>query len=85
MGAISTFINLHERAEQLEIEKIFLAKSIKLICGFALKSVFQKNVKALDLVADYFGEEFAFYIAWLLHYTHFLLYPSFFGLLIYLI
>jgi hypothetical protein len=85
MGAISTFINLHERAEQLEIEKIFLAKSIKLIFGFAFKSVFQKNVKALDLVADYFGEEFAFYIAWLLHYTHFLLYPSFFGLLIYLI
>lgn len=33
----------------------------------------------LDHIANYFGEKFAFYFAWLIHYTSWVLIPSFFG------
>jgi hypothetical protein len=41
------------------------------------------SVKLLDQVAVYSGEKMAFYIAWLMHYTAFLLFPSFFGIIIF--
>jgi len=34
-------------------------------------------------VADYYGEKFGFYFAWLVHYTASLLVPGFFGALLF--
>ena len=48
---------------------------------------FKRNntVIALDYVADYYGEKQAFYFAWLLHYTSWLMIPSVVGFIIYFI
>ena len=56
-----------------------------LLFKFNSRKALEKKVKALDDIADYFGEKYAFYIAWLLHYTCWLIYPSLIGLLFYLI
>jgi hypothetical protein len=49
-----------------------------------LSNKWKEDIKPLDFVADYHGEKFAFYFAWLIHYTAFLLPPSIFGIIIYI-
>ena len=41
------------------------------------------NSDFIDMIADYYGESFAFYLVWLIHYTHWLIYPAVFGLTVY--
>ena len=42
-------------------------------------------MRSLDFIADYYGEKFAFYLAWLIHYTHWLMYPAAVGLILFII
>ena len=46
-----------------------------------MPSVYKNHCKVLDNVAEYFGEKFGFYFAWLIHYTSWLLLPSICGLI----
>lgn len=82
---IQDFAILHERPEQALILKTFLKHKKNLILKFAFGNYWRNDMKALDYIADYFGEKKAFYITWLIHYTSWLIYPSFVGLVIYLI
>lgn len=82
-GVIQDFVNLHERKEQANILKCFVNNQWGLIFGFCLLDSWRHYVKALDYIADYFGEKFAFYFTWLIHYTSWLMFPSLVGLIIY--
>ena len=42
-------------------------------------------MQPLNFIANYYGEKFGFYFAWLLHYTGQLIIPAVFGLIIFLI
>ena len=55
-----------------------------LIFGF-LSNSYIPYVKPLDQIAEYYGEKWAFYFAWLLHYTSWLIIPAVIGLIIYII
>ena len=46
---------------------------------------FWENMQPINFIADYYGEEFAFYFAWLVHYTGYLTIPSLFGLIIFIL
>ena len=37
-------------------------------------------MQPINFIADYYGEKYAFYLAWLLHYTSWLIIPSILGL-----
>ena len=42
---------------------------------------FLENMCPLNVIKDYYGEKMAFYFAWLIHYTGWLIIPSLFGLI----
>lgn len=46
---------------------------------------FWSHMQPINFIADYYGEEYGFYFAWLVHYTGMLLLPALFGLVIFLI
>jgi len=54
----------------------------KLIVGFIFGGKWQNYTHPISEIADYAGEKYAFYIAWLIHYTSWLLLPSAFGIII---
>jgi hypothetical protein len=76
---------LHEKEDKEQISRQFRKDKYGLYGGFAFQTILSDHMKALDLIADYYGERFAFYFAWLLHYTHWLIYPSVIGAFFYLI
>lgn len=43
---------------------------------------FEEEMQPFNFIADYYGEKYAFYFAWLVHYTAQLLLPTFIGLVI---
>ena len=51
---------------------------------FGSWSLMNEHLEILDVIMFYYGEKYAFYVAWLLHYTHFLIYPSVLGLALFL-
>jgi hypothetical protein len=77
-------VQLHERERLIEIHKSVKKYFKQLLFTFSL-SEFKRKVKPLDYIADYKGEKWAFYFAWLIHYTSFLIIPSIIGLIVYLI
>jgi hypothetical protein len=83
-GVIKDAMFLHDDKKQALIEKQIYHNLGPLLFGFVFFG-YTKKVKALDYIADYFGEKQSFYFAWLLHYTSWLLLPSICGLIIFLI
>jgi len=41
-----------------------------------------KNTNLLNDVADYYGEKYAFYLGWLMHYTSWLVLPAVGGIIL---
>jgi len=56
-----------------------------LLITFLSKNTYRKYTKTIDTVYEHFGEKFAFYFAWLLHYTAWLIIPSIIGGIFWLI
>lgn len=83
-GVILDYVPLHERERLVEINKSIKKYIMALLFGFLSKR-YRRKVKPLDYIADYYGEKWAFYFAWLLHYTSWLILPSIGGLIIYLV
>jgi anoctamin-8 len=46
---------------------------------------FWQNMQPINFITDYYGEEYGFYFAWLVHYTGWLLPPAVAGLVIFVI
>ena len=40
-------------------------------------------MQPLNVIKDYYGPKFAFYFAWLVHYTGMLLWPAIIGIIIF--
>ena len=57
---------------------------LKLAYGMLVGS-FWDNMQPINFIADYYGEEFGFYFAWLVHYTGQLIFPALFGLVLFII
>ena len=55
----------------------------RLSLGF-LTGNFESNMQPLNFIREYYGAKFAFYFAWLVHYTGMLLIPSFMGIIIFI-
>lgn len=83
MGSNTELIRLHAPSEMDEIRLKFRQRRWSLIFGMLTQKQLEKNQDVIDMIADYYGEQFAFYIVWLIHYTHWLIYPAVFGLLVY--
>lgn len=45
---------------------------------------FWQNMQPINFIAEYYGEEFGFYFAWLVHYTGMLIIPSILGFAIFI-
>ena len=45
---------------------------------------FWQNMQPVNFIAEYYGEEFGFYFAWLVHYTGMLIIPSILGLIVFI-
>ena len=74
-------------AEEQEREKIKISwdnYGTRLSWGF-LTGNFEANMQPLNFIKDYYGAQFGFYFAWLVHYTGMLLIPSFVGIIIFAI
>ena len=74
---------LHDYEKRKLIEENLENFHWRMVVEF-LSNKWKEDIKPLDFVADYHGEKFAFYFAWLIHYTAFLLPPSIFGIIIYI-
>lgn len=83
-GVIKDTMFLHDDRKQALIDKSIHKNLCGLVFGFLFYG-YTKRTKPLDYIADYFGEKHAFYFAWLMHYTSWLLLPSICGLVIFLI
>lgn len=83
-GVILDTMNLHDLKKRKLMEKCIQDNIWGLVFGF-INTRFRAHTKALDYVADYYGEKTGFYFAWLIHYTSWLLIPSVVGAIIYAI
>ena len=59
--------------------KFYQKEKTKIFFSFLAYNHYRKYTKTIDTVAEYFGEKFGFYFAWLIHYTSFLMIPSIIG------
>lgn len=69
-------IYLHNRNTQKQIEKGFYKNCWQLLWTLLWGNSWDKNTQPLNDIADYAGEQYAFYISWLMHYTSWLMVPS---------
>ena len=46
---------------------------------------YETNMQPLNFIKNYYGAQFGFYFAWLVHYTGQLLIPSLVGIIIFII
>ena len=76
---------VHAREEEREKIKIsWDAYGMRLARGFMAYG-WEDNMQPLNFIKDYYGAKFAFYFAWLVHYTGMLLWPAIIGVIIFVI
>ena len=71
-------------AHEEDREKIIISwnnDGKRLALGF-LTGKYEENMQPLNFIREYYGAKFAFYFAWLIHYTGMLLLPSIVGIII---
>ena len=74
---------VHSREEEREKIKIAWEKyGMRLARGFMVMG-WEENMQPLNVIKDYYGAKFAFYFAWLVHYTGMLLWPAIMGIIIF--
>ena len=74
---------VHSREEEREKIKIAWDKyGMRLARGFMVTG-WEENMQPLNVIKDYYGPKFAFYFAWLVHYTGMLLWPVIMGIIIF--
>ena len=76
---------VHSHEEEREKIQISWANyGTRLSWGF-LTGNYAANMQPLNFIREYYGAKFAFYFAWLVHYTGMLLIPSIVGIIIFVI
>ena len=65
--------------ERQQIYAGWLKYRYRLVLGM-ITSTFLDNMQPLNVIKDYYGEKMAFYFAWLIHYTGWLIPPMIIGL-----
>ena len=74
---------VHSREEEREKIKIAWEKyGMRLARGF-MTTGWEEQMQPLNVIKDYYGPKFAFYFAWLVHYTGMLLWPAIIGIIIF--
>lgn len=53
---------------------------LKLLLGFLTNKTWENDMQPLNAIADYYGEKWAFYFAWQIHFTSWLIIPSIGGI-----
>jgi len=76
---IKEFLVLSDKEQQENILNFYRKEKTKIFFSFLAYNNYRKYTKTIDTVAEYFGEKFGFYFAWLLHYTSFLIISSVIG------
>lgn len=79
-GVLVEHFPLHSK-DRFQVQKSWDDKGHKLIRGFLFGN-WEKYMQPLNFIADYYGEKYAFYFAWLIHYTAWLIIPSVLGVLL---
>jgi len=79
-GVIKDHFPLHNKNKEV-IYLTWKNHGFKLFIGF-LFGKWQDHLQPLNAIADYYGEKWAFYFAWQMHYTSWMIVPSIFGLLL---
>jgi len=82
---IKEFIFLGDRDERNNIFQLYQKEKKNILISFLHNKKYRNYTKTIDTVYDHFGEKFAFYFAWLLHYTAWLIIPSIIGGIFWLI
>lgn len=77
-GVIVDHFPLHGKGKE-SINSTWNKHGFKLTLGF-LFGTWEKDMQPLNAIADYYGEKWAFYFAWLIHYISWLIIPSVAGL-----
>ena len=50
----------------------------------SMSESFLKHFEPINLIADYYGEKYAFYLAFMLHHVGWMLVPAFFGTILFI-
>jgi Calcium-activated chloride channel len=82
---IKEFLFLGDPDERNNILQLYQKEKKNILFSFLSKNTYRKYTKTIDTVYEHFGEKFAFYFAWLLHYTAWLIIPSIIGGIFWLI
>ena len=76
---------MHSREEERsKITESWKNYGTRLSFGF-LTGNYETNMQPLNFIKNYYGAQFGFYFAWLVHYTGQLLIPSLVGIIIFII
>jgi hypothetical protein len=81
-GVVLEHFPLHDETRK-EIYKSWQQNRVGLFIGF-ITGNYQDSMQPLQLIANYYGEKMAFFYAYLLFYTSWLLIPAIPGLILFI-
>lgn len=84
-GIVVEHYPLHEKQEiREEVQDSWIKYRWKILAGFYTNN-WHKYMQPVHFIADYYGEKYAFYFAWLVHYTGMLIVPAVIGFVFFIL
>lgn len=82
LGVVQEYFFLHEEKKRDSIQGDFIWNYMSLFLGL-LFQCYDKRLRLLDQIADYYGEKHAFLLAFMMHWQAMLVFPTIIGMAFY--